>query len=73
MLTAYDVITELSSLLPELREEDILTKPVEREYFCGKVEEILNDDRVDGQTNVKIFRLINRILPYRSLSVLLKI
>lgn len=53
MLTAFDVITELSSLLPELREEDILTKPVEREYFCRKVEEILNDDRVDGQTNVR--------------------
>jgi DNA-binding NtrC family response regulator len=52
MLTAFDVITELSSLLPELREEDILTKPVEREYFCRKVQEILNDNKADGQTSI---------------------
>jgi two-component system, OmpR family, response regulator ChvI len=41
--SALDVAEELTSILPDVKHEDIIKKPVEREYFISKINSMLNN------------------------------
>jgi CheY-like chemotaxis protein len=40
--SALDVAEELTSILPDIKYDDIIKKPVEREYFVSKINSTLN-------------------------------
>jgi DNA-binding response OmpR family regulator len=40
--SALDVAEELTSILPDIKYDDIIKKPVEREYFVSKINSALN-------------------------------
>src|SRR5918999_3371438 len=40
--SALDVAEELTSILPDIKYDDIIQKPVEREYFISKINSVLN-------------------------------
>jgi CheY-like chemotaxis protein len=41
-VSALDIAEELTSVLPDIKYEDIIKKPVEREYFISKINSALN-------------------------------
>jgi DNA-binding response OmpR family regulator len=41
-VSALDIAEELTSMLPDIKYEDITKKPVEREYFISKINTMLN-------------------------------
>jgi CheY-like chemotaxis protein/class 3 adenylate cyclase len=41
--SALDVAEELTSILPDIKYDDIIKKPVEREYFISKVNSVLSN------------------------------
>jgi two-component system response regulator ChvI len=41
--SALDVAEELTSILPDIKYDDIIKKPVEREYFISKINSALNN------------------------------
>jgi hypothetical protein len=41
--SALDVAEELTSILPDIKYDDIIKKPVEREYFINKINSALNN------------------------------
>ncbi len=41
--SALDVAEELTSILPDIKYDDIIKKPVEREYFVSKINSALNN------------------------------
>jgi DNA-binding response OmpR family regulator len=41
-VSALDIAEELTSMLPDIKYEDIIKKPVEREYFISKINSVLN-------------------------------
>jgi CheY-like chemotaxis protein len=41
--SALDIAEELTSILPDIKYDDIIKKPVEREYFISKINSILNN------------------------------
>src|SRR5918992_1381645 len=41
-VSALDIAEELTSMLPDIKYEDIIKKPVEREYFISKINTMLN-------------------------------
>jgi hypothetical protein len=41
--SALDLAEELTSILPDIKYDDIIKKPVEREYFVSKVNSELNN------------------------------
>ncbi len=40
--SALDIAKELTSILPDIKYDDIIKKPVEREYFISKINSALN-------------------------------
>ena len=40
--SALDVAEEVVSILPDMKYDDIIKKPVEREYFINKINSALN-------------------------------
>jgi two-component system response regulator ChvI len=42
-ISALDVADELTSIFPDMKHEDIIKKPVEREYFISKINSALNN------------------------------
>jgi hypothetical protein len=40
--SALDVAEELTSILPDMKYDDIIKKPAEREYFVSKINSALN-------------------------------
>ena len=42
-VSALDIAEELTSILPDLKYDDIIKKPVEREYFISKINSMLNN------------------------------
>ncbi len=42
-VSALDIAEELTSMLPDIKYEDIIKKPVEREYFISKINSILKN------------------------------
>jgi CheY-like chemotaxis protein len=45
-ISALDIAEELTSILPNIKYEDIIKKPVKREYFVSKINSALNTDTV---------------------------
>jgi response regulator RpfG family c-di-GMP phosphodiesterase len=45
-LSALEIAEELLSVLPDIKHNDILKKPVEREYFVSKVNSAINNSTV---------------------------
>jgi CheY-like chemotaxis protein/class 3 adenylate cyclase len=43
-ISALDIAEELASILPNIKYEDIIKKPVKREYFVSKINSALNTD-----------------------------
>jgi two-component system, OmpR family, response regulator ChvI len=43
-ISALDIAEELTSILPDIKYEDIIKKPVKREYFVSKINSALNTD-----------------------------
>jgi DNA-binding response OmpR family regulator len=41
--SALDMAEELVSILPDIKYDDIIKKPVEREYFINKINSVLNN------------------------------
>ncbi len=41
--SALDVAEELTSILPDVKNDDIIKKPVEREYFISKINSVLSN------------------------------
>jgi two-component SAPR family response regulator len=41
--SALDVAEELTSILPDIKYNDIIRKPVKREYLVGKINSVLNN------------------------------
>jgi CheY-like chemotaxis protein len=41
--SALDIAEELTSILPDIKYDDIIKKPVEREYFISKINSMLNN------------------------------
>jgi two-component system response regulator ChvI len=41
--SALDVAEELTSILPDIKNDDIIKKPVEREYFISKINSVLSN------------------------------
>ena len=41
--SALDIAEELTSILPDMKYDDIIKKPVEREYFISKINSMLNN------------------------------
>jgi two-component system, OmpR family, response regulator ChvI len=42
-LSALDIAKELTSILPGVKYDDIIKKPVTREYFVSKINSVLNN------------------------------
>ena len=42
--SALDIAEEMTSILPDIKYEDIIKKPVEREYFINKINSALNNN-----------------------------
>jgi CheY-like chemotaxis protein/class 3 adenylate cyclase len=42
-VSALDIAEELTSILPDIKHEDIIKKPVEREYFISKINTMLDN------------------------------
>jgi CheY-like chemotaxis protein/class 3 adenylate cyclase len=42
-ISALDIAEELTSILPDMKYDDIIKKPVEREYFISKINSMLNN------------------------------
>ena len=42
-ISALDVADELTSIFHDMKHEDIIKKPVEREYFISKINSALNN------------------------------
>ena len=41
-VSALDIAEELTSMLPDIKYEDIIKKPLKREYFISKINSVLN-------------------------------
>jgi CheY-like chemotaxis protein len=41
--SALDIAEELTSILPDIKYDDIIKKPVEREYFIRKINSVINN------------------------------
>jgi hypothetical protein len=41
--SAFEIAEEVVSILPGIKYNDILRKPVERKYFIGKINSMLNN------------------------------
>ncbi|MFL6524150.1 MAG: response regulator, partial [Nitrososphaera sp.] len=46
-MSALDVAEELTSILPDIKNGDIIKKPIEREYFINRVNSALNKSTYD--------------------------
>jgi two-component system, OmpR family, response regulator ChvI len=41
-VSALDIAEELTSILPDIKYDDIIKKPLKREYFISKINSVLN-------------------------------
>jgi two-component system response regulator ChvI len=52
--SALDVAEEVVSILPDMKYDDIIKKPVEREYFINKISSALNISTQDHLENLRV-------------------
>jgi two-component system, OmpR family, response regulator ChvI len=48
--SALDIAEELTSILPDLKYDDIIKKPLRREYFVNKINSVLNRQTVQSES-----------------------
>ena len=46
-VSALDIAEELTSLLPNMKYDDIIKKPLKREYFVSKINSMLETNTTD--------------------------
>jgi CheY-like chemotaxis protein/class 3 adenylate cyclase len=51
--SALDVAEELTSILPDIKYDDIIKKPLKREYFVSKINSALNNSTQDHFENLR--------------------
>jgi CheY-like chemotaxis protein len=42
-ISALDIAEELTSILPDMKHDDVIKKPVERKYFISKINSALQE------------------------------
>jgi CheY-like chemotaxis protein/class 3 adenylate cyclase len=52
--SALDVAEEVVSILPDMKYDDIIKKPVEREYFINKINSALNNSTQDHLDDLRV-------------------
>src|ERR687895_123974 len=52
--SALDVAEEVVSILPDMKYDDIIKKPVEREYFINKINSVLNNSTQDHLDDLRV-------------------
>ena len=52
--SALDVAEEVVSILPDMKYDDIIKKPVEREYFINKINSAVNNSTQDHFENLRV-------------------